>query len=55
VIFTDSSRTSVLSGNTTFYDLTITAAGKTVTGTAGSTQTVSSGGTLTIMGRPEAP
>ena len=49
VIF-DSAATAVISGNTTFNDLTCTTAGKQLTFTAGTTQTVA--GTLTLTGAP---
>ncbi|MEK6527294.1 MAG: hypothetical protein AABZ36_00205, partial [Nitrospirota bacterium] len=46
----DSSATAVISGDTTFNNLTCTTAGKQLTFTAGTTQTVA--GTLTMTGAP---
>lgn len=48
VTFNDVSKTTTLSGSTTFYNLTVSTAGKTVVFPAGATQTVN--GTLLIRG-----
>jgi hypothetical protein len=48
VTFNDNTKTSLISGSTTFYNLSCTTAGKAITVTAGTTQTIS--GTLTLTG-----
>ena len=48
VTFDDNGQTSTVANSTTFYDLTSTTAGKAITFTAGTTQTVT--GTLTLTG-----
>ncbi|RMD51624.1 LamG domain-containing protein, partial [Candidatus Parcubacteria bacterium] len=48
VVFADNTQISNISGNTTFYNLTATTAGKELDFAAGSTQTVN--GTLTLTG-----
>ena len=48
VVFDDNAQTSVVSGNTTFYDFTCTTTGKQINLTVGTTQTVNN--TLTLTG-----
>ncbi|MDD4938793.1 MAG: filamentous hemagglutinin N-terminal domain-containing protein [Candidatus Omnitrophica bacterium] len=48
VTFIDNNQTSVISGSTTFFNFTSTTAGKQITFTAGTTQTIA--GTLTLTG-----
>jgi len=48
VTFNDNSKTSILTGNTTFQNVTCTTASKAITFTAGTTQTVN--GLLTLTG-----
>jgi hypothetical protein len=55
VSFTDSGRTTTLSGNTTFHHLACVTPGKTITGTAGSVQTLEAGGVLTLAGGSTSP
>ncbi len=54
VIFSDASRTSTLSGNTTFYRLSSATPGKTINFGA-TTQTIATGGSLTIQGSSASP
>ena len=49
VIFADSSKTTVISGNTTFYNLSVVTPGKTMNFSA-TTTTITSGGSLTVTG-----
>ncbi|MEO0228250.1 MAG: hypothetical protein ABIL70_09410, partial [candidate division WOR-3 bacterium] len=51
VIFDDNTKTTTISGSTTFYNLTSTTPSKNIVFTAGTTQTIASGGTLTFNGQ----
>jgi len=51
VIFDDDSKTSTISGSTTFYNLTSTTPSKNLIFTALTTQTIAAGGTLTLNGQ----
>jgi hypothetical protein len=51
VTFDEASKTTTFSGSTTFYKLTCNTASKNLTFTAGTTQTIATGGTLTLNGQ----
>jgi len=50
ITFNDSSKITTLSGTTTFYNLTSNTPSKNLVFTVGTTQTIASGGTLTLNG-----
>ncbi len=50
VVFNNSGQMSVISGNNTFYNLSVTTAGKNMQFTASSTTTITTGGSLTLRG-----